>query len=94
MFFSPKQGLARIKAVYTLTYIFCSNFNSCSKRLCEGKGPSLRKDDSCDSTLATYNELFIDAPKVVTVLYIVQCTIGWVNLYKKFELKYIQFVVN
>ena len=29
-----------------------SNFSSCSARLCEGISQILRKDDSCDSTLA------------------------------------------
>ena len=38
--------------VYTVycTVYFSPNFNSCSKRLCEG----IRKDDTCDSTLAIY----------------------------------------
>ena len=30
-----------------------------SERLCAGIGQALRKDDSCDSTLAIYQELFI-----------------------------------
>ena len=55
-----KHGLARIKAffqvritVYTLNYIFSLQLKKlCSKRLCEGIGKTLRKDDSCDSTLA------------------------------------------
>ena len=35
-----------------------SNFDSCPKRLCEGIGQTLRKDDSCNSTLAIYIKLF------------------------------------
>ena len=51
MFFSTKQGLARIKAfyqvpmrVYTVNSILFLHFNSCQ---------TLRKDDSCDSTMAS-----------------------------------------
>ena len=40
--------------VFTLSVYHSSNFNSCSERLCEGIGQTLRKDDSCDRTLAMY----------------------------------------
>ena len=40
--------------VFTLSVYHSSNFNSCSERLCEGIGQTLRKDDSCDRTLAIY----------------------------------------
>ena len=60
MFFSQKQGLARIIVPMTeykqRTVYFSSN---CPEGLCEGIGQPLRKDDSCDSTLAIYNEFFI-----------------------------------
>ena len=36
---------------------FSSNFNSCCQRLCEGIGPDLRKDDSCDRTSINMNYL-------------------------------------
>ena len=46
------------------TEYFSSNFNRCSKRLCEGIGLNLRKDDSCASTLAIYQMRFIYGGKV------------------------------
>ena len=61
IFFSQKQSLARIKAFYTVpmtVYTLDIPF-LCSKRLCVGICPNLRDDDSCDSTLAIYQELFI-----------------------------------
>ena len=36
----------------TLRAELADNRDSCSERLCEGIGQTLRKDDSCDSTLA------------------------------------------
>ena len=55
MFFSAKQGLRlglkNFFQVPMLVY-FSSNLNSCSERLGEGMGQSLRKDDSCDSFVA------------------------------------------
>ena len=64
-FFSLKQGLARIKAFFEVrmtvesTVYFSPNFNSCSERL--GEGRNLRKNYSCDSTVAIYHELCIYA---------------------------------
>ena len=61
MLFSPKQDLARIKAFDEVpkTAFFSSNLNSCSQRMCEEIGPNLRKDDSRDSTLATYTMRYL-----------------------------------
>ena len=36
--------------VYTVNWTLFSNFNTCSKRLCEGIDPNLSNNDSCDST--------------------------------------------
>ena len=55
MIFSLKQCLARIKAFISSPNQQCtqrtvhlsSNFNSCSERLCEEMGQTLRKDESC-----------------------------------------------
>ena len=63
--FSLKQGLARIKAFFEVrmrvqsTVYLSPNFNSCSERL--GEGRNLRKNYSCDSTVAIYHELCIYA---------------------------------
>ena len=63
MLFSQKQGLSTVelriffKSQWQCTQwtVYLSyNFNNCSERLCEGIGQTLRKDDSCDSTLAIY----------------------------------------
>ena len=59
-FFSPKQGLAKIKVFFksqcqcTYTIYISYNFNSCSERLCEGIGQNPREDDNCDNTLAMH----------------------------------------
>ena len=44
-------------SVHSELYTFVSNFNSCSKRLCEGIGQTLIKDDSWGSTLAISDNL-------------------------------------
>ena len=48
------------------TVYFFSNFNSCSERSCkEYCMPTLRKDDSCDSTLVIYKNYYLWwAPKL------------------------------
>ena len=45
--------------VHCTAYLF-SNFNSCLERLCEGVGPTPRKYDSCDSTVAIIYGLFTE----------------------------------
>ena len=57
MLFPPKQGLARIKAVFSTPnyrvhielYIFPPSLTALLRGLC---GQTLKTDDSCDSTLA------------------------------------------
>ena len=44
--------------VYVHRELYPPIFNSCSERLCEGIDETLRKDDSFNSTLAIYHELF------------------------------------
>ena len=54
MFFSQKQGLARIKDFFFTPndeqYTHTMHFNNFSKRVCEGIGRTLRKDESCDGS--------------------------------------------
>ena len=55
MFLSQKQGLAWIKEFFEvpmLTVCFFLQIVQPFTRLCEGIGPNLRKDDSCDNTLS------------------------------------------
>ena len=60
MLISPKQSLARFSTFFevamTIYTVICILF------LYEGTGQSLRKDDSCDSTLAIYNVFFLSLP--------------------------------
>ena len=66
MFYSPKQGLARIEAFFqvpmtveALYEYLSAKINSCLKRLCEGIGQTLRKDDCCERLCALLHGLFI-----------------------------------
>ena len=66
MFFSPKQGLAGIGAFFqvpmtveALYEYLSAKINSCLKRLCEGIGQTLRKDDCCESSVPFYMDYFI-----------------------------------
>ena len=64
MFFFLKQGLAILKHFWNFFRVpvtVSSYFKSCSKRLCEGIGPNLRKDDCYEITLAIFHELLIHA---------------------------------
>ena len=66
--FSPKQGLAiALKAflwspneiVHSKLYTYPPTLTAVFMRLCEGIGPILRKDDSCDIPLTIYHKLFM-----------------------------------
>ena len=66
--FCPNEGVHSKLHTFPPTFHFFNpnprgpfwslTFKLFSKRLCEGIGPALRKDDSCDSTLSIYIELF------------------------------------
>ena len=64
--------------VFTLSVYHSSNFNSCSERLCEGIGQTLRKDDSCDRTLAIYIQLFT---RIYMVYPLTLCQLSALHLY-------------
>ena len=51
--------------VNCILFYFSSNVTSCSERLREELGPNLREDDSCDSTLVIYYELFINSRQLI-----------------------------
>ena len=82
IFFSQNKVFLGLKAFF----IIFRNFNSCSKRLCEGTGPHLRKDDCCDHTLAIYTTRYLsmlvaNQTRIHTVLFS-YCNFYIVSLYE------------
>ena len=82
IFFSQNKVFIGLKAFF----IIFRNFNSCSKRLCEGTGPHLRKDDCCDLTLAIYTTRYLSMlvahqTRIHTVLFS-YCNFYIVSLYE------------